>query len=90
MDVELAVSFSESFCIVAADAVSCGVPLVCSDQIPWACSFSIVDTTDTESIIRGLRRVLGPFKNWFLHRNQGNLASYSKAAEEIWLKHFAG
>ena len=35
MDVVSQISFAETFCIVAADAASQGVPLVTSDEVPW-------------------------------------------------------
>ncbi len=50
MDVVCQVSFSETFCIVAADAASEGVPIVCSPEIPWACSLFTADPTSSEDI----------------------------------------
>jgi hypothetical protein len=50
MDVVCQVSFSETFCIVAADAASEGVPIVCSPEIPWASSLFTADPTDSRDI----------------------------------------
>jgi hypothetical protein len=50
MDVVCQVSFSETFCIVAADAASEGVPVVCSPEIPWASSLFTADPTSSEDI----------------------------------------
>jgi hypothetical protein len=50
MDVVCQVSFSETFCIVAADAASEGVPVVCSAEIPWASSLFTAEPTDSKDI----------------------------------------
>ena len=50
MDVVCQVSFSETFCIVAADAASEGVPVVCSAEIPWASTLFTADPTDSRDI----------------------------------------
>ena len=50
MDVVCQVSFSETFCIVAADAASEGVPVVCSAEIPWASTLFTADPTDSKAI----------------------------------------
>lgn len=36
IDISLQVSFSETFNLVAADSVACGVPIVVSEEIEWA------------------------------------------------------
>jgi hypothetical protein len=85
MDLALAVSFSETFCITAADAVNVGVPLVCSDQIPWADSSSVVeDPTDTGEIRGKMTRLL---RSDFLSNlfNLRNLKGYSKRSTKTWL-----
>ena len=50
MDLVCQVSFSETFCIVAADAASEGVPVVCSPEIPWASALFTADPTSSEDI----------------------------------------
>lgn len=50
MDLVCQVSFSETFCIVAADAASEGVPVVCSPEIPWASTLFAADPTSSEDI----------------------------------------
>lgn len=42
IDISLQVSFSETFNLVAADSVACGVPIVTSIEIEWATSLSQV------------------------------------------------
>lgn len=85
MDLAMCVSFSETFCIVAADAVAVGVPLVCSDQVPWADRRSIVPTTDTRAIRERIADLLDGsfFANFF---NKLNLKRYAKRSKEIWLE----
>jgi len=87
MDVEMAVSFSETFSITAADAIAAGVPLVCSSEVPWASKMSVVPTTDADAIIHKLE-YLHPAKN---HKsNYKNLYDYSKKSKKIWLQEFGG
>src|SRR4029077_19455509 len=71
MDLAMCDSFSETFCIVAADAVAVNAPLVCSDQIPWADRRSIVPTTDTGAIRAKIADLLDGsfFANFFNHLN---------------------
>jgi|PlaIllAssembly_1097288.scaffolds.fasta_scaffold00001_9 glycosyltransferase involved in cell wall biosynthesis len=42
IDISLQVSFSETFNLVAADSVACGVPIIASGEIDWAPSLSQV------------------------------------------------
>ncbi len=87
MDVEMACSFSETFCITAADAVVAGTPLVCSNQIPWAAPSSIVnDPTDTQEIVRKMEQLITR-RPWWPGRssNLPNLAKYSNKSRQLWL-----
>ncbi len=79
MDIELAVSLSETFCIVAADALACNVPLICSDQIPWA-NVGIAPTTDAN-------RIAEKMDSTFLNRrlNWHGLQEYAEKSRKIWL-----
>jgi hypothetical protein len=87
MDVEMAVSFSETFSITAADAISAGVPLICSSEVPWASKLSIVPATDPEAMIHKLE-YLHPRKNH--ESNHKSLREYSKKSKQIWLQEFGG
>jgi hypothetical protein len=49
MDIGMQVAFSETFNIVAADLVTCGVPIVVSKEIPWV-SAAIADPTNANDI----------------------------------------
>ena len=84
MDISMAVSFSETFCITAADAVVTGTPLVCSDQIPWADSNSIVPTTNTQSMVETIGKLLkNPKKS--NKPNLRNLTRYVAKSRQLWL-----
>lgn len=90
MDVSMAVSFSESFNIVSADAVTAGVPIVASAEVAWASSFTFADTTSVPSIMDTLDRVLSiPFKWWIKGSNLRGLAKYDRASEKAWLHYLA-
>jgi glycosyltransferase involved in cell wall biosynthesis len=87
MDIALAVSMTETFCIVAADAISCGVPLICSDQIPWASSWSIVDTTDADAIIDRMGALNGWFRRLLYRADKQSLKNYVSDSRRAWLNY---
>lgn len=86
MNIMLCVSFSETFCITAADAVNVNTPLVCSSEIPWASRASIAPATDVAEIVRKMEFVTSMF-GW-LACNRHNLKKYSERSKEIWLEEF--
>lgn len=85
MDVSMCVSLSETFCIVAADSVALGVPLVCSSEVPWASKGSIVNATDAKDIAEGIQRVL-EHKWYHATLNKRDLKAYDKKSVKIWLE----
>lgn len=85
MDLSMCVSLSETFCIVAADSVSLGVPLVCSSEVPWASEGSIVNPTDMHSIIQGMQRVLS-HKWYHTFLNTLGLKQYDRHSVRVWKK----
>jgi len=85
MDCVAAVSLSETFCIVAADAVSMNVPIVVSPEVRWASPFSKAKTTSAESIVRAMYRVLGPGRGILKAHNRYLLNQYTAEAREEWL-----
>lgn len=89
MDVAMAVSLSETFCITAADAVAEDVPLVCSKEVPWATHLSVADPTSSDSIVSRLHKVTGLFGKTARLFNAHNLHSYSKESKNIWLEFFS-
>jgi glycosyltransferase involved in cell wall biosynthesis len=86
MSVELAVSMSETFCITAADAVASGVPLICSDQVPFATPYSVVRATDVDAMIDKLNRLGGLNAFEANIANRDNLRHYSLESRKIWLE----
>lgn len=86
MDLAMCVSFTETFCIVAADAVSVDVPLVCSDQVPWATGLSIVKPTEVAEIANRISAMLGPVGEIATFFNRRGLRRFSERARETWLE----
>lgn len=86
MDYVLAVSFSETFCITAADAVATHTPLICSAEIPWATKISIVPPDSSDAIVEKLLEFSHGWK--FLARfiNRIKLFNYSVRSVNIWLE----
>jgi glycosyltransferase involved in cell wall biosynthesis len=87
MNVEMAVSFSETFCITAADAIAAGVPLICSSEVPWASRQSIVCPTETDAMVKKLEHLHAGLNHTLNYRN---LYKYSKKSKQIWLQEFSG
>jgi hypothetical protein len=84
MDLNMQVSFSESFNIVTADAVSIGVPSIVSKDISWMPRIFQADPHDTNSIVRALNRAykLGSFG---VKLNKRALKRHNNKALAIWL-----
>lgn len=88
-DVSLAVSFTETFCIVAADSVAAQTPLVCSNQIPWAAKDSLADPVSSADIVAAMHHVTGRDKQAIASRNMRRLVSYVHNAKHAWLEYLA-
>jgi hypothetical protein len=87
MDVASCVSFSESFCIAAAEAVSLGVPLVCSPQIKWAYSASYADPTNMADIVQTITRVKDSWQSGLIKKlNRRGLKEYDRRSVKFWLE----
>jgi len=88
MDMCLQVSFSETFNIVTADAVSMNVPVVVSPEITWISRLFKAKPTDPDHILKKMKLT------WFLKYfniqwiNKFLLKRYSLNSELIWLMHF--
>lgn len=90
MDVVTQVSFSETFNIVAADAVSQGVPTITSSEITWSSPEYRADPTSSLGMANAMHRVyseraLGHWKNPSLH----GLEEYNKRSVHEWLPYLA-
>lgn len=89
MELSMCVSLSETFCIVAADSVSVGVPTVVSDEITWASPWCVSDKTDSQSILNAIRRVLHPASRYLAAKhNLMRLRRYSEQSKQVWLRYF--
>ena len=87
MDIALQVSFSETFNIVGADIISQGVPIVGSNEIPWAVTAFTANPTNSADICRKLKLAYAlPQVN--VRTNQWALTAYTNKTARIWAKYF--
>jgi hypothetical protein len=85
MDLSMCISFSETFCLVAADSVSVGVPLVCSSEVHWSSKMSQAETTSMDSILDAIYRVTR-LKRLTTFLNRLGLKAYDLRSTEVWLE----
>jgi hypothetical protein len=90
MDISMQVSFTETFNIVSADAVSAGVPIVVSDEIAWASKFSKAEPTSFDSIISALKRVWSLRYIGIQRLDYAGLIAYNKYSVKLWLEYIRG
>jgi hypothetical protein len=86
IDVGMQVSLSETFNIVAADMVANGIPIVVSEEIPWAAKQSQAEPTSRTDILAKLRGVTGWWRQSVARANQDHLNEFSEDAREQWLR----
>jgi hypothetical protein len=87
MDASMAVSFSETFNIVTADAVVCSVPIVVSSEVSWASPSCFASTTNTADIVAKLDKVTSaPFKWLTVKANLRRLTKYDRDSTATWLR----
>lgn len=86
LDLVMTVSFTETFSIVTADAVSQGIPIVTSPEVNWTNEAIQADPTSIVDIQAKIAKALKPmfFKN-IAASNQKRLAAYSNNSKDIWL-----
>lgn len=88
LDFGMQVSMSETFNITSADYTAAGLPMVVSDEIPWASRFNRAKVDDIESITD---RMLQVYKKPCLVRwNQTLLSWYSADAIKKWVHFIRG
>jgi hypothetical protein len=88
MDVVLQVSNSETFNIVAADAVANGVPVVGSDEIPWLDREYVADPGCVFSISEKILRVWQNSRKKLLQADQlYDLRKYTEHTKELWTRY---
>ena len=85
MNLSMCVSLSETFCIVAADTVSLGVPLVCSQEVPWSSRVSQAAPNSMDSVLDAMYRVLR-LRRFSGYLNRRGLKEYNSKSVEVWLQ----
>ena len=84
MDACLQVSYTETFNIVAADAVSQGIPVVGSREIHWLPERTQADPNSSLKIARGLAHVLYGDTVRLQQEAWGNLQRHNQGALRTW------
>ena len=87
MDIGLQVSISETFNIVAADLITQGVPVVTSNEIPWASNYFNANPVDSINIKNCIHKAYStPKFNVVL--NKFHLNRYTNNTKSIWKTYF--
>lgn len=90
IDICLQVSFSETFNLVAAESVACGVPIVVSEEIDWAADLSQVrDSCSIKEIVQRLHKCY-TFKLSVVNSSIDNLKESNKQAKMTTIKQLRG
>lgn len=84
MDITMQVSFTESFNIVAADAVANGVPTVTSKEIEWVFPFFYAHPTSVRSIFCALLRTWGLRKLQLTRLSRLRLKWEGSLSKKVW------
>lgn len=88
MDVVMQVSFSETFNIVAADAVACDVPVVASAEVPWLKNYALATANSTTSMLEALLRVKRQNPADRIAWQRRDLTAYCHESKRIWWDRF--
>ena len=88
MDIVSQVSFTETFNIVAADAMYQGVPIIVSDEISWVGDYAHRDPNSASDIARGYRSIYTEWcrRNSLLQKQRRDMENFSNNALFIWLE----
>ena len=90
MDLVAQVSFAETFCIVAADAASQGVPIVASSEIPWSAGWSRANPSDTVEMAKVMRRAWDHRRqNRVFDADRASLRNYCETTRSVWLNYLS-
>jgi hypothetical protein len=86
MDAAMAVSFTETFNITAADAATANVPLVTSSEVTWASPLCFAIPNSAPSIVATLNKVTSSsHKARLIQSNRINLTNYDNNSQKTWL-----
>jgi hypothetical protein len=83
MDIGMQVTFSETFNIVAADMIRSYVPVVVSEEVPWAVH-GISNADESDSIAQALYDV-HMSRSFNVMANARSLKEYVEAAKDYWI-----
>lgn len=86
IDISMQVSFTETFNIVTADAISVGTPTVVSPELTWGSSLTFAEPTDVGSIVETLDRVWRN-RDKVTTYSYRQLERYSETAERRWIQY---
>jgi len=87
LDILMQVSMSETFNIVAADAVLVGIPIIATDEIPWMYPTG-VDPQSVPDIVQKMRIIMNA-RHFFITKNRIGLRRYNEAAVKKWLNYLS-
>jgi hypothetical protein len=89
IDIGMCVSHSETFCIVAADLVTSGVPVVASEEVPWLYCLSQAEPNSSRDIANHLHTAW-KYRGWGILQalNLWGLRRYNAATRRCWLRYF--
>jgi glycosyltransferase involved in cell wall biosynthesis len=93
MDLSMQVSYSETFNIVTADAVYCGVPVVTSNDVQWISRQFHADPNNSIDIYNRIHYTLGLSKwpGWMrFNPNLDNLIGYNARSTQEWSRFLDG
>jgi hypothetical protein len=85
MDLGLQASITETFNIVTADFVKCGVPFVASADIDWAPDYTIADPHSITSILERIEHVMSMDKKEIQHDAIHKILKYNRQALNEWI-----
>ena len=87
MDINMQVSFTETFNIVSADSVSQFVPVVVCSDISWVNKQFSASPIDTADIIAKMKKVFNSDRNQITSFNWLSLHSYNTVSKMVWLRY---
>jgi hypothetical protein len=84
IDIGMQVSFTESYNIVAADHIDCGIPVVTSSEVAFVAWPYVADPTDIDGMVAALDRSTS-IRRLALHRvNNVKLDAFNRQAALAW------
>ena len=89
MEICTQVSFSETFNLTTADAVSQGVPIVVSPEIEWMPEYAMASPNDIDDIAD---KMVTNYKKRLVYRlgNKASLIKHNFTAKDIWVDFICG